>query len=73
MRLNDLGHNLDTTLYVGQFQAGLGSPDRLHVTNWTPFVNQLDLSLYSDTHPGEKMLRHAARKSFHQRAWDISK
>ena len=41
-RLNDLGQYMDTVVYVGQLQAGLGSVDRLQVIDWTPFVNQLD-------------------------------
>lgn len=76
-RLNDLGRNLDTALYVGQFQTGLGSPNRLHVIDWTPFVNQLD-PLYSDTHPARscysgRHCQHAGGKSFHQRARDVYK
>jgi len=77
-RLNGLGQYMDTVVYIGQLQAGLRSVDRLQVIDWTPFVNQLDPFLYSDTEPSEKQLRHASLldaggKSFQQRPRDISK
>jgi hypothetical protein len=60
MRSNDLRRYLDTVLHVGQLEADLGSPDRLQVIDWTPFVNQPDPLLYSDTRPREKRLLHAS-------------
>lgn len=77
-RLNVLGQYTDTVVYVGQLQAGLGSVRRLQVIDWTPFVNQLDPFLQSDTELSEKQLRHASLldaggKPFQQRPRDISK
>jgi hypothetical protein len=47
------GRCVSKLLHVGQLEADLDSPDRLHVIDWTPFVNQLDPLLYSDTRSRE--------------------